>query len=260
MAARRELVGLSERKDLSPSERREVSDNLCLSDFMIGRPTVSVAEQRRTCAAAATDPGTQSGAIMAQLDEQSERIDRTQVETALAERDLPGAERAAMDYQSIPGADQAVLAGWSKQIWSLADEQALSDTRARKSALEAAIAALRKSHGDVRHMNDVQFRQWVEHTATTSGTPLAAGLELKKSKLRLSIDSANLQLAALNLDKLATINDAFAARCGCDAHTDVAVVQSGFPAYIIRLDAETQMSEVMILPRSDQQILTTSAN
>ena len=207
-----------------------------------------------------TEPGSQSGAIMAQLDEQSEKIDRAQVEAALAQGDLPGAERAAMDYQSIPGADRAVLASWSKQIWSLADEQALSDAHTKKSALDATISELRKSHADVRHMDDAQFRKWVAHTATTSGTPLAAGVELKNSKLKLSIDSANLQLAALNLDKLATINDAFAARCGCDAHTDVAVVQSGFPAYIIRLDAETRMSEVMILPRSDQQILTTSAN
>ena len=260
MAARRELVALSDRKNLSSSERREVRDNLCLSDFMIGRPTVSLAEQRRTCAAAMAEPGTQSGTITAQLDAQIERIDAAQVETAIGEGDLPGAERAAMDYQSIPGADPVLLAHWSKQVWSLADEQALSDTRARKSALDATISELRKSHADVRHMNDAQFRQWVEHTATTSGTPLAAGLELKNSKLKLSIDSANLQLAALNLDKLATINDAFAARCGCDAHTDVAVVQSGFPAYIVRLDAETRMSEVMILPRSDQQILTTSAN
>jgi len=260
MAARRELVALSDRKDLSSSERREVRDNLCLSDFMIGRPTVSLAEQRRTCAAAMAEPGTQSGTITVQLDEQIERIDAVQVEAAIGDGDLPGAERAAMDYQSIPGADPALLAHWSKQVWSLADEQALSDTRARKSALDATISELRKSHADVRHMNDAQFRQWVEHTATTSGTPLAAGLELKNSKLKLSIDSANLQLAALNLDKLATINDAFAARCGCDAHTDVAVVQSGFPAYIVRLDVETRMSEVMILPRSDQQILTTSAN
>jgi hypothetical protein len=44
------------------------------------------------------------------------------------------------------------------------------------------------------------------------------------------------------------INDGMAGRCGCDARTNVAVAETGFPAYFIRLDPETKMSEVMILP------------
>ncbi|MDO8432393.1 MAG: hypothetical protein Q7S58_08305 [Candidatus Binatus sp.] len=260
MAARQELIALSSRKDLTPSERRETNDDLCLADFMVGRPTVSLAEQRRTCAAAMSEAGSQSGAIMAQLNEQSRQIDTQQVQAALADRDLAGAERAAMDYRSVPGADPAVLAEWSKDIWDLADEQTLSDSHPSKRNLNAAISELRKTYPDVRHMNDAEFRNWIERTAKGSGTPLASNLELKKSRLKLSIDSAGLKLAALNLDKLAIINDAFAARCGCDAHTDVSVTQSGLPAYIVRLDTETRMSEVMILPHGDQQNLISSAN
>ena len=58
--------------------------------------------------------------------------------------------------------------------------------------------------------------------------------------MNLSVDDANLPVAALSLDRLATINDAMAARCGCDARTNVAVAETGFPAYFIRLDPETQ--------------------
>ena len=51
-----------------------------------------------------------------------------------------------------------------------------------------------------------------------------------------------------------------AARCGCDARTNVAVAETGFPAYFIRLDPETRMSEVMILPRGDHAIVSATAN
>jgi hypothetical protein len=98
-------------------------------------------------------------------------------------------------------------------------------------------------------MDNSQFEQWVVKTATVSGTAFASKVEVKDTTLQLSVDDANLQLAALSLDRLATINDAMAARCGCDARTNVAVAETGFPAYFIRLDPETRMSEVMILPR-----------
>ena len=74
--------------------------------------------------------------------------------------------------------------------------------------------------------------------------------------MSLFVDDANLRLAALSLDRLATINDAMVARCGCDARTNVAVAETGFPAYFIRLDPETRMSEVMILPRGDHAVLS----
>ena len=50
------------------------------------------------------------------------------------------------------------------------------------------------------------------------------------------------------------------ARCGCDARTNVAVAETGFPVYFIRLDPETKMSEVMILPRGDRGIVAASSN
>ena len=78
--------------------------------------------------------------------------------------------------------------------------------------------------------------------------------------MSLAISDANLPVAALSLDRLATINDAMAARCGCDARTNVAVAETGFPVYFIRLDPETKMSEVMILPRGDRAIVSANSN
>jgi hypothetical protein len=260
-AAHQQLVALSaHQNDLSASERRELKDDLCLSDFMLGRPSFTFAEQRRVCAEAMKEPGSQSDTIMARIDEAARLKDAKEVEAALAARDLAGAERSATDYQNLPGADPALLARWSKQIWAMADEQVFADASARKHSLGITISELRKSYPKVHHMNDADFTQWVVKTATVAGTPLASRFEMKKSKLILSVDDANLQLAALSIDKLAAINDAMAARCGCDARTDVAVIETGFPAYIIRLDPETRMSEVMILPRGDRAIVSASAN
>ena len=87
-----------------------------------------------------------------------------------------------------------------------------------------------------------------------------SSVEVKDSTLNLSVDEANLPVAALSLDRLATINDAMVARCGCDARTNVAVSETGFPAYFIRLDPETRMSEVMILPRGDRAIVSANSN
>src|SRR5260370_5877967 len=76
-AARQELVALSARSDLSDSQRREVKDDLCTCDFMIGRPTYTLTEQRGVCANAAKEPGSQSGSIIAQIDEAEPQTDAT---------------------------------------------------------------------------------------------------------------------------------------------------------------------------------------
>src|ERR1700722_6738678 len=72
-AARQQLVALSAHEnDLSAAERRELKDDLCLSDFMIGRPTT---EQRSVCADAMKEPGSQSAPIVAKIDDASRRKD-----------------------------------------------------------------------------------------------------------------------------------------------------------------------------------------
>ena len=257
-AARQELVALASRTDLSPSQRREVMDDLCMCDFKIGRPTYTLAEQRRTCTEAMKEPGSQSAAIVAQIEVEQREKDAKQVEAALNAHDLADAEIAAADYQSLPGADPATLARWSQQVWKLADAQVFADSAARKRSLGAAIAQARKNHPDAHKMDKRQFTEWVEKTATVSGTALASNVDIKDSTLNLSIGESNLQTAALSLDRFATINDAMVARCGCDARTNVSIAETGFPAYFIRLDPETKMSEVMILPRGTRPIISAS--
>jgi hypothetical protein len=259
-AARQELVALSARTDLSDTERREVKDDLCLCDFKIGRPTYTLAEQRAVCLDASKEPGSQSSSIIAQIDQTERDKDARQVNAALAAHDLAGAERAATDYQRMPGYDPATLARWSKEIWTIADAQVFADSVAKKHSLGGAISEARKNHPNVVKMNKTQFTKWVVATSTVSGTALASSVAVSDSTLNLSVNEANLPTAALSLDKLATINDAMVARCGCDARTNVAVAETGFPAYFIRLDPETKMSEVMILPRGDRGIVAASSN
>ena len=259
-AARQELVALSARTDLNETQRREVKDDLCLVDFKIGRPTYSIAEQRSVCLDAMKVPGSQSGSILAQIDDAQRTKDAQEVEAALHARDLAGAERAATDYQRWPGGDPATVARWSKEIWALADAQVFADSVAKKRWLNGAISEARKNHPNVAKMNKSQFTKWVVATSTVSGTPLASNVQIADSTLSVAINEANLPVAALSLDKLATINDAMVARCGCDARTNVAVAETGFPAYFIRLDPETKISEVMILPRGDSGIVAASSN
>ena len=259
-AARQELVALSARPNLSESERREIKDDLCLCDFKIGRPTYSLAEQRGVCLDAMKEPGSQSSSIVAQIDEAQRNRDQLEVEAALHAHDLADAERAATDYQRLPGGDPAMLARWSKEIWTLADEQVFADSAARKRSLAGAISGARKKYPNVAKMNKSQFTQWVVATSTVAGNPLASSVHMTDTTLSLAITDANIPTAALSLDKLATINDGMAARCGCDARTNVAVAETGFPAYFIRLDPETKMSEVMILPRGDSGIVAAASN
>ena len=259
-AARQELVALSARTDLNESQRLEVKDDLCLVDFKIGRPTYSIAEQRAVCLDAMKVPGSQSGSILAQIDDAQRNRDAQEVDAALNAHDLAGAERAATDYQRMPGGDPATVARWSKEIWALADAQVFADSAAKKRSIGGAVAEARKRHPNVAKMSKSQFTKWVVATSTVSGTALVSKVAVSDSTLDLSVNEANLQVAALSLDRLATINDAMVARCGCDARTNVAVAETGFPAYFIRLDPETKMSEVMILPRGDRGIVAASSN
>jgi hypothetical protein len=259
-AARQELVALSARTDLSDSQRREVKDDLCLVDFKIGRPTYTLAEQRAVCLDASKEPGSDSSSIIAQIDAAERDRDTQEVNAALAAHDLADAERAATDYQRMPGYDPVTLARWSKEIWTIADAQVFADSAAKKHSLAGAIAEARKRHPTVAKMTKTLFTKWVVATSTVSGTALVSSVALSDSTLSLAVNEANLSVAALSLDRLATINDAMVARCGCDARTNVAVAETGFPAYFIRLDPETKMSEVMILPRGDRGIVAANSN
>jgi hypothetical protein len=57
--------------DLSDAERREVKDDLCLTEYLIGPALYLLPEEERVCAQALEEPGSVSGPNLAQIRELS---------------------------------------------------------------------------------------------------------------------------------------------------------------------------------------------
>jgi hypothetical protein len=143
-AAHRELTALEEHPEkLSPAELREVKDDLCVSEFTIGRPEYSLREQQRVCTEAAAEPGSQSADVLARVDSAIEQADNDQVNAAIKSGDLAAAEAAVEDYESMPGANQVQVARWSNQMWKLVQKDE-RPTPSRKAVLGSAIASLKR--------------------------------------------------------------------------------------------------------------------
>jgi hypothetical protein len=249
-AAHQQLVDLSSHNaNLSPAERREVKDDFCLTEFMIGRPQYSLHEQRRACSDATAEPGSQSGQMLARVEDETRKDLVARITAALDSGDLATAEEAATEYTAMPGADQALVAEWSKKMWSLAATEGESRVPTRKRAISAAIADVARDYPEMKEMSDAKFRHWIGKTATAAGKPLVHKTVVGRDTLKLWVAHDQLGAAVLNLDKFVTINDALAARCGCDARTEVGVLETGFPLCVVRLDPETRRSEVLVLPR-----------
>jgi len=234
--------------DLNDAQRREVKDDLCVSVFMLGEPTYSSTEQRRVCSDAAAEPGSQSEQFVAKIDDQVRQASSTRVDAALATGDLGGAEQAAQLYLNTPGADPAMVARWSRQMWQLVNQHDNRPGPHRKKELAAAIASLRRQNPAVRKMSKDAFVLWVAQQGSVEGTAMFSSVALRNQELDLAIRREEVRLASLKLDRLSAINDATIARCGCDGRTNIGVAETNFPLYLVRLDPETQRSEVLILP------------
>jgi len=253
VAAHRELAALDARADkLTPAERREVKDDLCLTEFVIGQPTFRFKEQQRTCADAVAEPGSQSAEVLVRIDAAIEQKDDQRVEAAIKAGDLAGAEVAIQDYETLPSANQVQVARWSNEMWKLVEREDAPVTHAGKAVMGSAIASLRRDHADARKMNDAAFKQWIVNTATVDGKTMIYDPTPDHGQLKLELIQPNLSIAALNLDKFAEINDAAVARCGCDASTEIGLGTGNLPAYVARLDPETRRSEVLILLSGEQ--------
>ncbi len=246
-AAHQELLAIP-LSDLNDAQRREVKDDLCLSMFMIGEPTYASAEQRRVCVDAAGEPGSQSSQLVAKIDERVRQSSYEKVNAALANGDLGGAEQAAQVYITTPGADQAVVERWSHQMWELVHKRDYRNDSHRKKELAAAIASVRRQYPSMRKMTKPEFVLWVAKQGSVAGTAMFSSVALKSAELDLAVRRQEIKMASLQLDRLSTINDATIARCGCDGRTNVGIAETNFPLYLVRLDPETQRSEVLILP------------
>jgi len=252
-AARRDLVALEAHESkLSEPERRELHDDLCLSDFMIGAPAYSLREQRRECVRAATMPGSQSGVLVERIDSLARKTAQDKVAAALEQGDLATAENAATAYANIPDSDPALIATWSQQMWGLVRQQDGKPAGPRrKKDLAAAIIHVRRQYPRMKSMSKSDFVGWVVKEGTVGGTSMFSYAELRENATNLMVHAGAIHITTLNLDRLTKINDATVARCRCDGQTNVAIAETGFPLYLVRLDLETRGSEVLIL--SDQQ-------
>ena len=247
-AARQELLAIPV-ASLEPSERREVKDDICLSEFMMGEPNYSQKEQLRVCEDAAKEPGSQSQQFVQKIDDQILRSSYERVNAALVSGDLAGAEQAAQQYLGTPGADRTVVAKWSRQMWELVNKRdSRVEPRRKKKEIAAAIESVRKEYPSVRNMSKDEFMAWVAKQGSVDGARMFSAVAVKDKELDLAIRRQELHTASLKLDRLSAINDATVARCGCDGRTNVGVAETNFPLYLVRLDPETQRSEVLILP------------
>jgi hypothetical protein len=246
-AARQELLAIQQ-GNLSNSERREVKDDICVSEFMLGEPAYSIGEQRRVCADAAREAGSQSAQFVEKIDAQVLQTSYAKVNAALANGDLGGAEQAALMYLNTHGSDRAVVAKWSHQMWELVNQRDHHTEARRKKELAAAIAAVSKQYPSMHKMSKDEFVLWVAKQGSVAGTAMFSSVALNDRELDLAIRRQELQVASLKLDRLSTINDATIAHCGCDGRTNVGIAETNFPLYLVRLDPETQRSEVLILP------------
>ncbi len=247
--AREQLLALeSKPEQLTPSQHREVKDDLCLSEFMIGKPAYTLSEQRRVCADAANEPGSQSGELVRRIDSAITKSAAERVESALAAGDLTSAEQAAVVYQATPGADPAVVGRWSRRMWEIVNQQDKRTRSSHKKRMTTTVSQMRRRYPHVRPMDKHAFLRWVVEQGTVNGTSMLSSVGFRNRKLELSVRSSDLHKAKLNIDRFAKINDAMIAWCGCDGRTDVAVAETQFPLYLVRLDPETRRSQVLILP------------
>ncbi len=248
VAAHRQLVALLEHPDrLTPDELREARDSLCLTEFKIGPPTYPLREQRRVCAEAADGGGRQSREILAAIDNSMRSDAERRVEQALRRRDVADAEDAAFEYQSVPGADRRKIAHWSQTMWLIVRQQNKHLDAHHRRSLHRTIAKLRRKYTKKRRMNSETFLRWVTKQGLIDGGTIFYPVGLTRSRLTLAVEPRNIHAASLNLGRFTAVNDALAARCGCNAHTEVALSETGFPLYEVFVDPRLESSELLII-------------
>jgi hypothetical protein len=242
-AAHRSFGTVVQSTRLSSRERRQAMDGLCRTEYEIGAPTYPPAHLFRTCSAAVKQPQSESGPIFSDLEARERAALSATINAALAQPDLARADSTILRYQMLPDHDPEAVTAWTRKLWEIANRQAIS----QKRATSPAIGQLSHQYPGLKGMDQQQFRQWVEQLMMVSGTPIASSVAIGKHTVDLSIDDAQLDRAALNLDRFVRVNDGLVARCRCDGRTQVSVRDSGLPAYLVRLDPESHQSEVIIL-------------
>jgi len=231
-------------EQLSPAQRREVKDDLCLTEYLIGEGSYPLSQQQRSCSEALAEPESASGAILARVHDAMKQSASAEVRGALDGQDLAAAEAAALAYRASPGADSQLLAGWSQDFWQVVHRRERSSEEEQR--LASVIERLTKQYPQAKTLSDTDFARWVMATAAFPDKSIVAGLTIKGDTLDLLVRERDLAAVATNLYSFVRINDVFAARCGCNARTNIGITDLGFPAYLFRLDSEQRTSKILI--------------
>ena len=234
-----------EAKDFSPRQLRQVMDGLCLSEYHIGPPSYTAAQQLRTCADALNQPDSESGPIYSDLARKERATVTETINVALAQHDIAAFDEAAARYRSLPGSDPEAVEHWSRQAWTIVDHD--DQTAPGRTTLARAISQLSPHFPKLHNMSDWEFRSWVEKNMMVGGITIMSNVEIGRRAVGLWLGDDQIRTAEMNLDRLTRINNGLIVRCHCNAHTNVALGESGLPVYLVRLDAATRQSEVLIL-------------
>ena len=149
--------------------------------------------------------------------------------------------RRALDGDTSPGADSQLLASWSKDFWQVVHGQERSAERQQR--LAPLIEQLGKEYPEIKTLSEPVFLRWV---AAAVALPEKSSVTIKGDTLDVLARERDLPAVAANLYSFVRVNDVFAARCGCDARTNVGIAELGFPAYLFRLDSEERTSKILI--------------
>jgi hypothetical protein len=218
-------------------------DGLCRTEYQIGAPTYSLTRQLRSCTVALNQPDSESRQTFAEVAyKEREELTKT-IDMALAQEDIALADDAIPRYRALPGNNPRLAADWTRRLWSIIDREATPG----RAALIPTISQLSHQFRHQRNMSKQQFRRWIEESMTVDGNLMVSKVEFGKHTLNLWLGDDQLANAALNLDRFTRVNDGLVARCQCNGRTKVALKDSDLPAYLVRLDAASRQSEVLIL-------------
>jgi hypothetical protein len=245
--AHQQLVAAREDPKLSSWRRREIDDDLCLTETKIGAPAYPITEQLSACDRASSEGASHSGKLLAGIQDGQRKAQIKEINEAIGAKDLARAEDVIARYQSSAGADPNQVTVWSHQLWAIIDSEDAQATKARRATLRPAIAQMTRDYPHAHAMSDRVFARWVEQNLTVGGASMISGVELAKRTLTLRLPDDQLPAAAINLDRFAKVNDAMVAHCGCDGRTKVAIQSTQLPAYLVRLDPATRKSEILVL-------------
>jgi hypothetical protein len=234
-----------EANGLSRHQRRLVMDGLCRTEYQIGTPSYSLAQQRNTCAMALNEPDSESAPIFREIARKERAAVTETINAGLAQHDIATVDDAILRYRSLPGNYPEAVEQWTRQAWTIVNNEA--EITPGKAGLSKTISHLSLHFPHLRNVSDRQFRQWVENNMTIGGMTIVSNVDIGKRAVGLWLDDDQIDNAERHLDRFVRVNDGLVVRCRCNGRTTVGLKTSGLPAYLVRLQTDNRQSEVLIL-------------